>query len=123
MELIKIREHRELMKQASEWFHTKWEVPAEAYAESMEACLDGKGSVPDLRPNVCALYVEEAYRCRGIAGKLLDHACEDMAEFGIDTLYLVTDHTSFYEKYGWDFLCMVEEAESQNSIRMYVHKR
>ena len=49
----------------------------------------------------------------------------DMAGFGIDTLYLITDHTSFYERYGWEFLCMVREEgeeEEPGMIRMYVHK-
>ena len=31
----------------------------------------------DLTPNVCAVYVEENYRCQRIAGKLLEYVCED----------------------------------------------
>ena len=62
----------------------------------------------DLTPNVCALYVEPELRCRGIAGQLLAHICKDMAAKGIGTLYLVTEHTSFYERYGWEYLCMVQ---------------
>ena len=58
---------------------------------------------------------------QGIAGKLLDHVCRDMLEKGIDTLYLITDHTSFYERYGWEFLCLVEEEEG-GLCRMYVHR-
>lgn len=27
---------------------------------------------------------------------------------GIETLYLVTDHETFYERYGWEFFCMVQ---------------
>ena len=75
----------------------------------------------DLTPNVCALYVEEDRRCRGIAGALLQFICEDMRQNGIDTLYLITDHTSFYERYGWEYLCMAEEDEG-GMIRMYIHK-
>lgn len=76
----------------------------------------------DLTPNVCAVYVEEAHRCRGIAGKLLDLVCRDMQGFGIDTLYLVTDHTAFYERYGWRFLCMVQGDGEPEPTRMYVHR-
>ena len=61
----------------------------------------------DLSPNVCAVYVEEAFRSRGIAGMLLEAVCSDMAAQGIDTLYLLTDHDSFYERYGWEFHCLV----------------
>ena len=31
----------------------------------------------------------------------------DMAAQGVETLYLVTDHTAFYERYGWRFLTTV----------------
>lgn len=146
-EMIKLREHDELSAVAAEWFHEKWGIPLEAYAESIGECIKGRGSIPqwylamedgrivgglgviendfhdrkDLTPNVCAMYVEEAYRCRGIAGKLLNLVCVDMKEKGIDTLYLVTDHTSFYERYGWKFLCMVQGDGEPELSRMYVH--
>ena len=50
----------------------------------------------DLTPNVCALYVEEEYRNKGIAGKLLNFVIEEMKIEGIKKLYLITDHTNFY---------------------------
>ena len=147
MELRKLREHRELAAPAAAWFHARWGIPEEEYARSIQACLAGGGAVPrwylaveggeilagagviandfhrrkDLTPNLCALYVEEAFRRRGIAGALLDVVCADMAQLGIPTLYLVTEHTSFYERYGWRFLCMVREEDSPGLIRMYVH--
>ena len=76
----------------------------------------------DLSPNVCALYVEEAHRCQGIAGALLQCVCEDMRDYGISTLYLITDHTAFYERYGWEFLCMVQGIGEPNRTRMYIHR-
>ena len=147
MKLIRLIDKPEMKNAMAQWFHKKWGIPAEAYLESMEACLTGKSAVPqwyaamegekiagglgviendfhdrkDLSPNVCAVYVEEEYRCRGIAGQLLNFACEDMSGRGISTLYLVTDHTSFYERYGWEFLCMVQgEGETEKS-RMYMY--
>ena len=149
MEILKIREHGKLADQASEWFHSKWKVPLEEYRKSMEECMKNEDAVPqwyvvmegdkliagagviendfhkrkDLRPNLCALYVEEEYRCRGIAGKLLEFVCSDMDDLGIQTLYLITGHTSFYERYGWKYLCMVEEEDEPGLIRMYVHER
>ena len=65
---------------------------------------------------------EEAERGKGIAGALLGFVCKDMAGRGIDTLYLVTDHTSFYERYGWEFLCMVQGDDEPEMTRMYIHK-
>ena len=102
--IIKIKNHPELICRAAEWFHHKWHIHKRK----------------DLTPNVCALYVEEDCRCRGIAGELLRFMCNDMREKGIDTLYLITDHTSFYERYGWEYLCMVEEDEG-GMTRMYIH--
>lgn len=148
MEIIKIREHSEMRTEAAEWFHAKWKIPLEAYEESINECLKNESSVPqwylavennkiigglgviendfhnrkDLAPNVCAVYVDEEYRCKGIAGRLLGVVCNDMKSLGMNTLYLVTDHTSFYERYGWDFLCMVQGDGEPDMTRMYVYK-
>lgn len=147
-EIQKLREHKELAEMAAAWFHEKWGIPQEAYTESIEECLKKEAAVPqwyvileeekiiaglgviendfhdrkDLTPNVCAVYVEEAYRKQGIAGEMLQFVCEDFRKMGIDTLYLITDHTSFYERYGWEFLCMVQGEEEPEQSRMYVHK-
>lgn len=76
---------------------------------------------PDLRPNLCALYVEPLYRGRGLAHSLLDAIRADMGELGEERLYLVTDHTDFYEKCGWEFLTLVNDLEGR-SERMYAAK-
>lgn len=136
-----------LAPEAARWFHTKWGIPAAAYLESMQTSLRKTGAVPqwyivldkgniiagagviendyhdrkDLTPNICALYVEEPYRCRGIAGRLLDYICNDMADQGIRTLYLLTEHTTFYERYNWKFFCMVQGDGESHLSRMYVH--
>ena len=55
-----------------------------------------------------------------MAGALVDYVSRDMALRGIGTLYLVTDHTAFYERYGWEFLCMVQ-GDGEELTRLYVH--
>ncbi|MED9970462.1 MAG: GNAT family N-acetyltransferase [Ruminococcus sp.] len=142
---ITLRERPEIKNEAAQWFHEKWGVPAEAYLECMDSylngdteygwylCLDkdkiigGMGVIEndfherkDLAPNVCAVYTESDYRKQGIAGKLLNMAVEDMRSKGITPIYLVTDHTGFYERYGWEFLCMVKGSDPEPT-RMYVH--
>ena len=57
-----------------------------------------------------------------MAGALLNYVCADMKKSGIETLYLVTDHTSFYERYGWEFFCMVQGDGEPDMTRMYVHR-
>ncbi|MCM1134614.1 MAG: hypothetical protein NC400_03470 [Clostridium sp.] len=47
---------------------------------------------------------------------------ESMKEKGIDTLYLLTDHTAFYERYGWEFLCMVQGDGEPDMSRKYMHR-
>lgn len=76
----------------------------------------------DLTPNICAVYTESEYRCKGIAGHLLDMAVEDLRSKGISPVYLLTDHTSFYERYGWEFLCMVQGNGEPELSRMYIHR-
>lgn len=146
-EYVTLRQRPELKEKAAAWFHDKWKVPKEAYLECMEAyldqkteygwylCLDG-GRIAgglgviendfhdrkDLAPNVCAVYTEEEYRCQGIAGRLLDIVVKDMKSKGIAPIYLSTDHTGFYERYGWEFLCMVQGDEEPELTRMYIHR-
>lgn len=76
----------------------------------------------ELTPNVCALYVEKRYRNQGIAKALLDFVCADMKRMGMDTLYLISDHTCFYERCGWRFLKQVQEENSAHMTRMYIHR-
>ncbi len=145
--VIRLTDKPELKEEAAKWFNKKWRVPLSAYLESMEECLKAEHPVPqwylavedsriiggmgvidndfhdrpDLTPNVCAVYTEEDKRCCGVAGALLNYVCEDMKIKGVDILYLVTDHTSFYERYGWKFLCQVK-GDDGNNTRMYIHK-
>lgn len=147
-EIVRLTDRPGIKEQAAQWFHRKWGIPLEAYMESMEDCLKGINSVPqwymamedhriigglgviendfhdrkDLAPNVCAVYVEEDKRCNGIAGALLNYVCADMKKKGIGTLYLITDHTCFYERYGWEFLCMVQGDGEPDMTRMYIHR-
>ncbi|MCI8946243.1 MAG: GNAT family N-acetyltransferase [Lachnospiraceae bacterium] len=144
---ITLRQRQQLKKRAAEWFHSKWGISQEAYLECMESylnneteygwylCLDGNRIIgglgviendfhdrKDLTPNICAVYTEEVYRCKGIAGHLLTMVVEDLKSKGVTPVYLVTDHTGFYERYGWEFLCMVQGDDEPDMARMYIHK-
>ena len=139
-----LRNHADLTVLAANWFHEKWNVPLDAYLDSIKECQKNQHKVPqwylmmhkkkiiaglgviendfhnrkDLTPNICALFVEKQYRNMGLAKTLLDFACRDLSSMGYRDAYLITDHTSFYEKCGWHFLCMVEE-NNGNMARMY----
>ena len=146
--ILSLKNSPSLKGDLAQWFHQKWGIPLKAYLESMEECLAAEASVPqwyaalqqgkiigglgviandfhprrDLTPNICAVYVEKEHRGRGVAGALLKYACDDMAAKGVTTLYLLTDHTSFYERYGWEFLCMVLGGGEEEPSRVYVHR-
>ena len=105
---ITLRQQPQLKERAAEWFHQKWNVPKEAYQKCMDEylngeteygwflCLDGNTLIgglgviendfhdrKDLTPNICAVYTEREYRSRGIAGRLLCMAVEDLKAKGI----------------------------------------
>ena len=132
----------ELVQKAASCFSSKWGFSADVYSESISKCdeavprwyvildkeeniIAGAGIVEndfnerkDLSPNLCALFVEEEWRNQGLAGELLDFALRDMAGLGIEKLYLVTEHTGFYEKYGWRFLTMAKYDDGE-MMRLY----
>lgn len=145
--IIRLIDRPEMKEQMALWFHQKWGIPQQAYMDSMQDALKGN-AVPswyvamdgdrivgglgviendfhdraDLSPNVCAVYTEPEYRGQGIAGALLDYVCRDMQARGIDTLYLLTDHDSFYERYGWEFFCHAMGDGEEQPSRMYIKK-
>ncbi len=147
LKYINLRNMPNLINVAAEWFHNKWGVPKEAYLKKMNSylnrktefgwylCLDdeiivgGLGVIEndfhnrkDLSPNICAVYTEKNYRKQGIAGNLLNIALQDLRTHGFSPVYLVTDHIGFYEKYGWEYYCMVQSEGEQNLSRMYIHR-
>ena len=144
---LNLREMPQLMDDAASWFSSKWGVPKEAYLECMEGYLQGNtelgwylclmGEVivgglgviendfhdrKDLTPNICAVFTEPDHRKRGIAGRLLNMAVEELRSKGISPVYLLTDHTGFYERYGWQFYVMVQGDGETELSRMYVHR-
>lgn len=144
---ITLKQKPELALCVAKWFNSKWGVPVQAYLDCIQAyvsnqteygwyiCMNGDDIVgglgviendfhdrKDLTPNVCAVYTEEKHRKKGIAGALLNMAVNDLKAKGISPVYLVTDHVGFYERYGWEFLCMVQGDGEPNMTRMYIHK-
>lgn len=144
---ITLKQKPELALCVAKWFNSKWGVPVKAYLDCIQAyvsnqteygwyiCMHGDDIVgglgviendfhdrKDLTPNVCAVYTEEKHRKKGIAGALLNMAVNDLKAKGISPVYLVTDHVGFYERYGWEFLCMVQGDGEPNMTRMYIHK-
>ncbi|MBO1299624.1 MULTISPECIES: GNAT family N-acetyltransferase [unclassified Enterococcus] len=142
---IRLSEHPELLKETARWFSSKWGIPVAVYEESIHAGIVKKDSIPqwyvvldeneaivggagviendfhdrpDLAPNLCALYVEPEKRKQRLAKWILEQSRKEMYRLGFKKLYLITDHTSFYERYDWSFLTTVKE-EGGTSTRLY----
>ena len=99
MIFLNLRDCPDLIDSAATWFHEKWGVPIKAYQECMRAYLNheteygwylclhdwqiigGLGVIEndfhdrkDLKPNICAVYTEEKFRKKGIAGYLVTYS-------------------------------------------------
>lgn len=144
LKFVNLRSCPQKKEAAAEWFHEKWGVPKAAYLDCMDdylsgkteygwyLCLDGEAIVGglgviendfhdrrDLAPNICAVYTEESHRGRGIAGRLLKLACDELKAVGISPVYLLTDHTGLYERYGWEFFCYAQGDGEDYLSRIY----
>ena len=135
---------------AAVFFSQKWNIPPEAYIESMKDSLVSKSGVPawfyieqqneiiaglgiiendfhkrkDLTPNICAVYVREDFQGKGIAKILLNAACSHLSEHNISDVYLITTHTEFYEHCGFDFYGNIEENDGKiYTLGKLIHNR
>lgn len=147
MRIIRIDELPEIKEQATAWFSEKWKGHEEGYFNSINDSLNDKvqfpkwyvvlknnqiiagagviSNEPQIQrvkfPHVCAVYVEEAYRGMRIAGNLLEYICIDMEFNGVETLYLTTEMSGFYEQYGWEFKATIKEKDNKE-MRVYRRK-
>jgi N-acetylglutamate synthase-like GNAT family acetyltransferase len=145
LRIINLRDAPDMTETAANWFYSKWWIPLKTYQDSMIASQNPSCTIPqwyvvvdeqrqiiaglgliendfhprmDLTPNVCAVFVEESCRNKGIAKAMLDYVLKDAARFGIKKLYLLTDHIGFYEKCGWKYVCTIDDDRGEAS-RVY----
>lgn len=126
--IYSIKDIPEYKNKAVDWFASKWGIPKKEYEKSFAEALSTDEPLPqwylalnengdivggcgliendfvdrtDLKPYICAVFVEPKYRMQRIAFLLLLNVRRHAADLGFEKLYLCTDHTSFYEKCGW----------------------
>jgi GNAT superfamily N-acetyltransferase len=131
--IISIRNCPMYSKRAIDWFASKWGIDRKEYEKSIYDCINKNESLPqwylaideddqiiggcgliqndfvdrtDLFPYLCALFVEEKARGNALGARLLENVRIDGGRLGFDKLYLCTDHTSYYEKYGWRYIAI-----------------
>jgi len=144
MRIVRIDELPEIKEQAAAWFSDKWKDHEEEYYYSIDESLNSKMMFPkwyvmlkdeeiiagagvisnepqiqkEKHPNICAVYVEEEFRGKGIAGALLEYICIDMMFHGAEVLYLTTELKTFYERYGWQFITEIADDDGK-TMRVY----
>ena len=144
--ILFLREHPEWAERAAAFFAPHWNDPIDEFRADIAhctafpndlpqyyivvqedriiggigVCVNDDHDRPDLTPNICDLWIEPEFRGKGIAGQLLSTAEKDMLNRGIHTLYLVTEHTSFYFLYCWSFVTNVSwKYADRTHSRMY----
>lgn len=130
-EIHSIRQIPEYRERAIDWFASKWGIDRKEYEKSFDDCLNQNEALPqwyvlldeageivggcgliqndfvdriDLFPYLCALFIEPRARGRALGAALLEHARKEGSRLGFQKLYLCTDHTSYYERYGWHMI-------------------
>lgn len=72
----------------------------------------------DLYPWMASLYVDEGHRNMGIGEKLQAHAISIAKDLGYKSMYLITDHVGYYERFGWTFMEVAPKANGRKT-RIY----
>ena len=134
IEIISLRKTPERLERFIRYFSSHWNNEA-VYRDCMMACLKTASVLPqwyllmageavvggcglivndfnarqDLWPWLCALYIEEAYRGHAYGKILLEHVKREASTLGFRTLYLLTDHVGYYEKYDFEFMGMTSD--------------
>ncbi len=130
--IVSVRENPSIAKRAIDYIASKWTTSDNhiMYEDCVMHCLNAESPLPnwflafenneivgccgvipndfisraDLMPWLCALYVEEKSRRRGIAPMLITYAKRYANENGFNKLYIATDHIGLYERYGCKFI-------------------
>lgn len=131
LKIISVRENPEITHEAVRYFQSVWKgIAPEIYEDCITNAVGAARPLPqwyllqkenriigcaglitndfisrmDLYPWICALYIDEKFRGRNYGKLLLDKARNDAVNAGFDSVYLCTDHTGYYEKFGYKFV-------------------
>lgn len=131
MKIISVRNNPEYKEQAIKYLQDSWpEVVPVIYENCINHCIEAEQLLPqwyllekdcniigcaglitndfisrmDLYPWLCALFIDEHHRGNNYSNLLIEQAKKDSKRYGFKYLNLCTDFTSFYEKYGFEYI-------------------
>ncbi|MBQ3080645.1 MAG: GNAT family N-acetyltransferase [Clostridia bacterium] len=132
--IVSVREKPEIAETAIDYISSKWtdDEGKELYRDCIGHTANAEGALPewflavkgekivgcagvipndfvsrmDLMPYLCALFVEEDERNKGIGRMLISRARAYAGAAGFRYIYLCTDHVGYYERYGGEFIAM-----------------
>ena len=139
MKIISVREQPEYLERAVGYFAEKFGVERRIYDDCISYSITTDSSLPrwylllkkdriigccgiiinDLYPWLAALYVEADERGQRLGSVLIEHALEQTGKLGFKKLYLATDHTGYYEEYGWTYLAQGYHPWENGESRIY----
>lgn len=129
--IISVREHAEYADRAIHFFQQSWpEVLPVIYEDSIRHCIGALQPLPqwylllkddniigcaglitndfisrsELYPWICAIFIDPAHRGNNYAQLLISKAMQDTKRFGFRFLNLCTDHTGYYERFGFTYI-------------------
>ncbi|MGN0806908.1 MAG: GNAT family N-acetyltransferase [Candidatus Coproplasma sp.] len=72
----------------------------------------------ELTPWLGFFHTDPQFRGKGYGQKLLGYACEIARQSGYDAVYISTDHTGLYEKFGFNYIDTADDFHG-NPSRVY----
>lgn len=129
IEIVNVREYSGGLDEAVKYIHSKWgnDENYDFYFDAIQHSSEPGKPLPrfflllkggkitgcyglvtndfvsrhDLFPWFACLYVEEEHRGQELGKLMMEHAAKEAKKSGFSSMYLVTDHEGYYEKYGW----------------------
>jgi N-acetylglutamate synthase-like GNAT family acetyltransferase len=83
---------------------------------------DGIWTLPNIYPWLSNVYVDESQRGKGICAAMMKQVKQVCKKLGLAQLYLYTSHVGLYEKYGWEFIQVVNTYGASDAQQKRLYK-